>query len=155
MSSEDMSWRNAGEVFASGNSNSPKHYSFMDKNLEANFYSYRLKMIDNDGTFEYSNEVHTEINLADEFELSQNYPNPFNPETIITYKLPEKSHVALQIFNILGNEIAEIINEEKSAGVHKVKVDISVIAPELSNGTYFYRLKAGNYTETKKMIYLK
>lgn len=155
MSSEDMNWKTAGEVMASGNSNSPKYYSFADRNLKTDFYSYRLKMIDNDGTFEYSNEIHTEINITNEYELSQNFPNPFNPVTVITYKLPDKSHVLLQIFNVLGNEIATIVDEEKPAGTHRVEIDISEIAPELSNGTYFYRLKAGNYTEAKKMIYMK
>jgi len=155
ISSEDMIWKNIGEVKVSDNSNSPKFYSFKDKNLAGGIYSYRLKIIYNDNSFEFSDEIHTEINYTDNFELSQNFPNPFNPSTIITYKLPEKSFVSLKVFNVLGNEITTLVNEEKPAGIHNVKFDVLELPKELSNGTYFYRLKVGNFTETKKMIYIK
>ena len=77
-----------GSINASGNTNSPKKYSFTDKNLQSGKYKYRLKMVDNDGLFEYSNIIETEIALPKDFELSQNYPNPFNPSTKINYNLP-------------------------------------------------------------------
>ncbi len=88
---------------------------------------------------EYSDELNIEIFPADEFELSQNYPNPFNPSTVITYKLPEKSFVSLKVYNVLGNEIKTLVNEEKSAGIHNIKFDVSDLPGKLSNGTYFYR----------------
>jgi hypothetical protein len=104
----------------------------------------------------FKNLNEDEISLApDGFELSQNYPNPFNPSTVITFKLPEKSFVSLKVYNVLGNEIVTLINEEKSPGTHSIKFDVSELPRELSNGTYFYMLKAGNFTETKKMIYIK
>ncbi len=155
MTSDDMVWRNIGEVKSLTNNNPVNTYTFKDKNLPGGFYSYRLKISYDDGSFDYSSEVNTEIDYTNGYELSQNYPNPFNPSTIITYKLPEKSFVNLKIFNVLGNEIAVLVNEEKPAGIHRIEFDASKLEKELSNGIYFYTLKAGDYTETKKMIYIK
>lgn len=155
IASENMRWINIGEVAASGNSNSYKFYSFTDKNPGSGSYSYRLKMIDNDGSFDYSNEIHFEIKGDDGFELSQNYPNPFNPSTIIKFNLPERSFVSLKIYNVLGNEITTLINEVKPEGEHSIEFDVGNLSNELSNGPYFYMLKAGDYTETRKMIYMK
>ena len=100
-------------------------------------------------------ELPAEINNIDDFELSQNYPNPFNPSTVITYYLPQKSFVTLKVFNLLGNEITTLVNEDKPGGSHKIEFDVTELPTELSNGIYFYRLNAGDYTETKKMIYIK
>ncbi len=85
------------------------------------------------------------------YKLYQNYPNPFNPRTIITYTLPEYSNVKLKVFDLLGNEIATLVDEEQAAGFHKVNFD----AGKLSSGVYFYRLQAGSYVETKKMLLIK
>ncbi|MCJ7554980.1 MAG: T9SS type A sorting domain-containing protein [Ignavibacteriaceae bacterium] len=87
----------------------------------------------------------------DEFELSQNYPNPFNPGTVISYKLPASGNVTLKVYDILGNEIAALVNEEKTAGSYVVDFNAS----ELSTGVYFYRLQAGSFVQTKKMTVIK
>jgi photosystem II stability/assembly factor-like uncharacterized protein len=85
------------------------------------------------------------------FSLIQNYPNPFNPNTTITYSIPIAGKVSLKIFDVLGNEIATLVNEEKTTGNYTVNFDAS----NLTSGVYFYRIQAGDYVETKKMIYLK
>jgi peptidoglycan/xylan/chitin deacetylase (PgdA/CDA1 family) len=92
-----------------------------------------------------------EKELPENFELYQNYPNPFNPTTTIKYSIPELSFVTLKIYDILGNEVATLINEEQSVGYYFV----SVYASSMSSGIYFYQLKAGSYTQTKRMIILK
>ena len=83
--------------------------------------------------------------------MGQNYPNPFNPSTVIKWQMPESNFVSLKIYDVLGNEIADLVNEEKPAGSYGLEFDAS----GLSSGTYFYRIESGNYIETKKMILLK
>jgi photosystem II stability/assembly factor-like uncharacterized protein len=85
------------------------------------------------------------------FTLFQNYPNPFNPTTTINYQIPSTGHVSLKIYDILGREIATLVNEEKSAGNYEIKFDGS----NLSSGVYFYRLQSGSFSETKKFVLLK
>lgn len=85
------------------------------------------------------------------FSLSQNYPNPFNPETLIRYSLPEKVHVNLAVYNLLGQKVAVLMNDEQAPGHHEVIFDAS----RLSSGIYIYRLQAGNYTSTKQMTLIK
>ena len=87
----------------------------------------------------------------DDFELFQNYPNPFNPTTIIKYQIPGLSYVTIKVFDVLGNEVATLVNDEKPAGSYEVGFDGS----NLTSGIYFYQLRAGDYTETKKMILLR
>ena len=113
-------WVSVGNIQASGTSNSPKQYSFTDKNLQAGKYQYRLKMIDNDGSFDYSVIVETEVAVPHNFDLSQNYPNPFNPSTKINYSLPSDSKVTLEVYNISGERIAQLVNENQSAGFYSV-----------------------------------
>lgn len=86
-----------------------------------------------------------------EYTLSQNYPNPFNPSTKITYSIPERSNVSLKVFDLLGSEVAELVNEEIEAGNYKINFDASSFV----SGIYFYKLQAGSFVETKKMILLK
>ena len=89
--------------------------------------------------------------ITEEFELKQNYPNPFNPSTSIQYAISSRQFVTLKVYNILGDEIATLVNEEKPSGVYDVKFD----AAGLSSGMYIYKLQAGSFVETKKMIMLK
>jgi len=101
-------------------------------------------------------EVITDVlNLDDvgikDFVLHQNFPNPFNPSTKIKYSIPQKSNVVIKVFDVLGNEMETLVNEEKEQGVHTVSFDAS----ELSSGIYFYRIQAGSFIETKKMILIK
>jgi parallel beta-helix repeat protein len=96
-------------------------------------------------------DVEQELPVPKEFVLYQNYPNPFNPSTVINFEIPKQSNVLLKVYDILGNEIATLINEEKSPGNYQIIFDASA----LSNGVYLYRLQAGNFVETKKMILIK
>ncbi len=127
------------------------NYSYRDENLNEGIYYDRLKQVDYDGSFSYSNIVDVEIVTPLKFELSQNYPNPFNPSTRIQFTIVNQQFVSLKVYNVLGNEVAVLINEEKSPGVYNLNFDAS----ELSSGTYFYKLRAGNFTEVKKMLLLK
>lgn len=86
-----------------------------------------------------------------EFSLEQNYPNSFNPSTKIRYELPERSFVTIKVYDVLGEEVATLVNEEKSAGNYEVEFD----AAGLSSGIYFYTLSTGNFLSTKKMILLR
>ena len=85
------------------------------------------------------------------FELYQNYPNPFNPSTSISYKIPSTGYVTLKVYDAIGNEVAKIVDEIKSAGKHTVTFNAS----NLSSGIYYYKLQSGNYTETKKMLLIR
>ena len=89
--------------------------------------------------------------MVDQFELEQNYPNPFNPSTRINYSVPSASFVRLKVYDILGNEVAILVNEEKPAGEYQLEFDAS----ELTGGVYFYQLTSNSFVDTKKMILLK
>jgi hypothetical protein len=139
-----------GFVEGKGTTTERQEYSYIDRSVTAGKYFYRLKQIDYDGTFEYSNEI--EVDTAPlSFSLEQNYPNPFNPITTIKFNLPEKEFVSLKVYDIIGKETAVLLNEEKPAGLHSVQFDAS----GLSSGTYFYKLQAGSKIITRKMLLLK
>jgi plastocyanin len=89
--------------------------------------------------------------IVNKFELNQNYPNPFNPTTTIKYSIPANGIITLRVFNAIGEEVSMLANEIKEAGTY----DVSFNAAQLSSGIYFYRLQAGSFVETKKMILLK
>ncbi len=104
------------------------------------------------GCYEFTNATSVEEeNLPEALKLFQNYPNPFNPTTTVQYAIPQKSNVTLKIYDVLGNEIATLVNEEKDRGVHTVNFDAS----QLASGIYIYKLQAGSFVETKKMILMK
>ncbi|NWF88380.1 MAG: T9SS type A sorting domain-containing protein [Ignavibacteriaceae bacterium] len=152
---KSLTWEKIGFVNGHGNSNSPKSYSFVDKDVTSGNYIYRLKQIDNDGKFEYSKEVEVSINTTpDEFALLQNYPNPFNPSTTIKYALPSKEFVQLKVFNVLGNEVAVLVNEVQEAGNYKIEFNPAEIK-SITSGMYFYRLEAGSFVESRKMTFVK
>jgi hypothetical protein len=150
-------WEKIGFVSGFGTTTEPKSYSFTDDNVTTGKYKYRLKQVDYDGTFEYSNEVEIEVNLLPkEFILYQNYPNPFNPITVIKYEIPGQARndnalVTLKVYDLLGREVATLINEEKPAGRYEVIFDAS----SLASGVYFYRLEAGSFSSAKKMLLIK
>ncbi|GBD86947.1 hypothetical protein BMS3Abin03_00872 [bacterium BMS3Abin03] len=148
---ETFGWEEIGFVQGNGTTARQHSYSFIDENLLAGKYKYRLKQIDFDGTFEYSNILDVEVDLPNEFSLQQNYPNPFNPTTSIQYSVGSRQFVKLKVYDVLGNEVATLINEEKPTGEYEVKFD----GKNFSSGIYYYRLQAGNYIETKEMILLK
>jgi len=107
-------WNTIGFRKGNGTTSEQHYYTFSDKlsDIESPKFYYRLKQLDYDGSFEYSNIVEVEI-LPLAYSLSQNYPNPFNPATVISYQLPFNSFVTLKVFDVLGNEIATLVNEEK------------------------------------------
>jgi len=152
-------WTKIGFVAGHGNSNSPMQYSFTDNNLNSGKYIYRLKMVDNDGTYDYSSEVETEIDVPKEYLLSQNYPNPFNPATRIDYQLPFESNVTIELYNITGERVDVLVNQEQAAGYYTVEVNSTQF--RLSSGVYIYRMTAvsttdlKSYTQLKKMVLLK
>ncbi len=148
-------WEIVGFVSGNGTTTEPQSYSFIDENLSASKYQYRLKQIDFDGTFEYSSTIEVEVNSPTKFSLEQNYPNPFNPSTKISWQSPVISWQTLKVYDILGNEIATLVNEEKSAGQYEVEFNPESSIKNPASGIYFYQLKAGDFVETKKMILMK
>jgi hypothetical protein len=140
-----------GFINGAGTTTETQAYSYIDKNLSAGSYVYRLKQIDFDGTFKYSEEVSVEVVNLTTFALEQNYPNPFNPSTTIKYSLPENSFVKLALFNLLGEEVAILVNETKEAGAYSLSFDAS----DLPSGTYIYQLQAGSSIKSMKMVLLK
>lgn len=148
---ENENWESIGFVDGNGTTTEPNEYLFIDKNLEAGRYQYRLKQMDFNGSESYSNVIDVEIIFPPEFILYQNYPNPFNPSTIISWQSPVGSHNLLKVFDVLGNEIATLVDEYKEAGIYNVEFNAS----ELPSGIYVYELKAGSYSLRKKMLSLK
>jgi len=140
-----------GSVKGHGTTTSPNQYSFVDKLLDAGKYYYRLKQLDFNGTFEYSNVIEVDVRSVDEFTLKQNYPNPFNPTTKISWQSPVNSWQTLKIYDLLGNIVANLVNEYRPAGDYKVDFNAST----LPSGVYFYQLSVGSFVETKKMILIR
>ncbi len=144
-------WEKIGFVAGFGTTTENKAYSFVDENVSNGTYLYRLKQIDFDGSYEYSNMLEIEVRVPSEFFLSQNYPNPFNPTTTISFSIKDAGFVQLKIYDILSNEVATLVNEQKPAGSYSIKFDAS----NLLSGVYFYQLKTGGFINIKKMILLK
>ncbi len=146
----NSNWEKIGFVKGVGNSNTVNGYNFFDK-VASGKYSYRLKQIDVNGAYKYSNKIQATANIPNKFNLNQNYPNPFNPSTSIKFELPEASFVNLTIYNVLGAEVATLVNEKLEPGTYTKNFNAS----KLTSGIYFYRLTAGNIVITKKMSILK
>ena len=150
VSSQNLRWEKIGFVKGSGNSNSPKSYSFVDESPLNGNVQYRLKQIDNDGAFKYSSIV-TVNSLPTRFSLEQNYPNPFNPSTTIKFELPSDSKVKLEIYNTVGQKVATLVNKEMTAGYHQVEF----YASNLASGIYFYRMQTNRFVSIRKLLLLK
>jgi photosystem II stability/assembly factor-like uncharacterized protein len=144
-------WSKLGFVTGHGTTTQKQFYQFQDQPERNGIYSYRLRQIDYDGTFEYSDEISVDFTPQYTFELEQNYPNPFNPLTIIKYQIPKLDFVTLKVYDVLGNEILTLVNEKIPAGSYEFDFD----AAGLPSGIYLYRLQAGEFMETKKMILIK
>jgi hypothetical protein len=149
---KDDNWDVLGIVEGHGNSNSPKEYNFLDSDVNsAGTYSYRLKQIDNDGSYEFSKTIEVIFGSPINFELSQNYPNPFNPSTTISFDLPESGNVALKVFNSIGEEVVTITEGFIEAGVYSFNFN----AEGLPSGMYIYQLSTTEKTQVRKMILMK
>jgi len=144
-------WEKIGFVAGHGNSNSPKDYSFTDANAPKGNVSYRLKQIDTDGSFSFSDVVSVNNALAKSFKLYSPYPNPFNPSTTIKYSIPSASIVSLKIYDVIGNEVASLVNEKKDAGEYEVNFN----AKDLPSGIYFSTLRSNGNVQTQKLILIK
>lgn len=148
---ENSEWTKIGFVKGSGTSTETNAYSFVDKNPFKGINLYRLKQIDYDGSYKIFNSVAVNFSVPVKFALEQNYPNPFNPTTSIQYSIGSRQFVSIKVFNVLGNEVATLVNENKEAGSYKVEFNAS----DLPSGIYYYKLSAGNYSDVKKMMLIK
>ncbi|BDQ01452.1 M14 family zinc carboxypeptidase [Ignavibacterium sp.] len=150
-------WETIGFVDGKGTSTEVNHYSYNDKNLESGKYSYRLKQIDYDGSFKYSDEIYVNIENLKTFSLEQNYPNPFNPSTKISWQSPVSSWQTLKVYDVLGNEVATLVDEYREAGKYEVEFDATDLSgsKSLTSGIYFYQIHVGAFVESRKMILIK
>ena len=150
--SQNLEFSKIGFINGHGTANTPTSYSFEDKNLNTGKYKYRLKQIDHNGNYEYfelNGEV--EVGVPKKYDISQNYPNPFNPVTKINFDLPENGLVNIRLYDMLGREVAVLVNEVRNAGYYTVQFDAS----KLSSGIYFYKMNAGKFSGIKKMAVIK
>jgi hypothetical protein len=145
---ENSTFETIGFVSGAGSTTEQRNYSFIDENLASGNYYYRLKQVDFDGSFEYSNQVEVEVIAPSVYSLEQNYPNPFNPSTNINFNIAEAGMVKLSVYNLLGQEVVLLVNEFKEAGMHSIVLDAS----SLTSGVYFYKLESGQFSQTRKMI---
>ena len=134
-----------------GTSTEKQFYSYTDTEVSAGSHSYRLKQIDFNGQYSYSNTIEVEVTTPLTFSLSQNYPNPFNPTTKINYTIPFDSKVAISVYSVTGELVMELVNDFVTAGSHYVDFDGS----NLASGMYIYKMTAGNFTQTNKMMLMK
>jgi hypothetical protein len=146
-----------GFIQGKGTTTESNNYSYTDRTISPNTqYSYRLKQIDFDGRYAYSNIVNLGASLPLSFGLAQNYPNPFNPSTIISFDLPVNSSVSLDVYNLIGEKVTSVYRGELDAGNHEYNFDAS----NLPSGIYVYILNAvgsdmNQFTASKKMTLLK
>lgn len=148
------SYRNNPDLQGQGNSVIAKEYCFIDSHIESGIsYYYKLADVDMNGFKTYHGPISiTPPNLPKEFKLHQNYPNPFNPSTTIEFDLPYASEVTLKILNILGEEVEIIVSEELNAGSYSYQWSRPA---GMASGVYLYRLQAGDFVETRKMVLFK
>jgi hypothetical protein len=169
ISASSNQWSRVAFVQGAGTSSSPRDYFYSDKNLAVGRYAYRLKQIDNDGLFKYSNSIEVSIETPNTFSLEQNYPNPFNPTTVISFSVGTYSYTSLRVYDLLGREVATLVSETLSAGTYSRQWN----ADGMPSGMYLYRLSAvpaarrdrvptnsrdgqsEKYSETKKLLLLK
>jgi hypothetical protein len=145
-------WSTIGFVTGNGTSNVAKSYSYTDNNILSGTYAYRVKQIDNDGTYKYSSEVEVTLSVPRSFVMNQNYPNPFNPTTVISFTLEQDGYTTLKIYDVLGREVATLVQGEMQAGVeHRVTFDGS----RLANGVYFSSLESNGEKQIKRMVLMK
>jgi hypothetical protein len=151
---EDTDWLTIGYIPGAGTTTEMQKYEYIDDCYGVPGGSnliFRLKQIDFNGDFEYSDEISIEKLILKEYRLYQNYPNPFNASTSIKYSIPVESIVTLEILDVLGKRTALLVHESKNAGVYETVWN----AADVSSGIYFIRIRVGSFTETKKMLLLK
>ncbi|MCZ7611747.1 MAG: T9SS type A sorting domain-containing protein [Ignavibacterium sp.] len=150
-SSDLNKWERLNFITGSGTTAQRQYYTFVDKYLNNHKLYYKLKQIDFDGSYKFSELITVNIPIKD-FNLNQNYPNPANPVTNISFIIPQKSFVNINLYSITGRLVRQLINEEKNKGIYNLEINLS----NLSSGVYFYRMITDNgYQSTKKLIILK
>ena len=147
---DQESYFNIGFLDGAGTTSESRNYTFVDNAALTTNTFYRLKQIDLDGTFSYSNVLEVS-SIVDSWYLGQNYPNPFNPSTRISYSVKESGLVSLTVYNLLGELVSTLVNQNQEAGTYNVDFDAS----NLNSGVYLYKLEAGNQVQTKKMMLIK
>jgi len=146
-------WKTIAFIQGAGTTTSPKEYSLTDEKLAPGRYAYRIRQLDKNGSFVYTDATEVEVGLAPKgFTLSQNYPNPFNPTTTIEFTLQEDGHVLLRIYDLSGRQVVTLLDEERKAGYFQ---QVTFDASRYSSGTYFYRLEANGKVLIRKMIQMK
>jgi hypothetical protein len=160
MAENEANYTELGFVAGAGTTLEPQVYSYSDENVASGKYYYRLRQVDLTGDVSYSQPIQVVVNgvlaVGDKggpvvFKLNQNYPNPFNPSTEIKYSVAKAGLVTLKVYNLIGQEVASLVNQEQTAGEHAVKFDAS----SLSSGIYLYRLSSGSETAVKSMMLVK
>uniref|UniRef100_A0A832G8S2 carboxypeptidase T n=1 Tax=Ignavibacterium album TaxID=591197 RepID=A0A832G8S2_9BACT len=153
---DNSQWTKIGFVDGNGTTTEPIAYSFIDKNPARGINLYRLKQIDFDGSYKIFNSVAVNFNPPIDFVLEQNYPNPFNPTTVISWQSPVSGHQTLKVYDVLGNEVATLVDEYREAGSYKIEFNVAQVSrPELSSGIYLYKLTVGNFSASRKMMLIK
>lgn len=151
--SNNSGWTAIQFIKGNGTTTEMKEYSFNDniQNMTDGDICYRLKQMDFDGGYKFSKEISVQNTSVLNYSLEQNYPNPFNPATTIKYALPKAGMVTIKVFDMLGNEVKILVNENEAPGSHTINFDAS----GLSSGIYLYKIKSGEFTSSKKMILMK
>jgi hypothetical protein len=148
-------WQTLGFVKGKGTSVTNSSYSFTDSDPLAGKQYYRIKQDDANGTFSIYGPVEGDNFANINFSLEQNYPNPFNPSTVIKYTLPSPENVTIKLYNVLGYEVATLLNEYKEVGIYSLNFSLGELKNKMGSGVYFYTIKAGQFTQTRKMVYMK
>ena len=154
-SENNLDWKTIGYVEGKGTTTERSDYLFIDGSPISGISYYRLKQIDFDGTFRILNAEMVDFNPVKEFTLEQNYPNPFNPSTTINYSIPTAAKVSLKVYNLLGSEVAVLVDEFKEPGNYSVEFSTEKLKNNIGSGVYIYTLKSGSFTQTRKMVVIK
>ena len=156
-SNDNVSYKEIAFVQGHGTTTDKSVYSYTDNSALSGKYYYRLKQVDFNGSFSYTSSIEVNIGIPKNFSLDQNYPNPFNPSTTIRFALPTNAKVSIKLYNTLGQEVVNILNNEQlNAGVHQTVFNAS----NFSSGVYFYRLEAkgdngSSFAKTMRMVLIK
>lgn len=145
-------WHEIGFIRGKGTTTKENNYTFIDRNLNFEITSYRLKQIDFNGSFSYSNEIEIAL-LPESFSMEQNFPNPFNPKTLIRFSVPYETNVKLLIYDVSGQEVSVLIDEKMKPGNYEIDFDAS--SRKFSSGVYFYSMKTDKFSVVKKMLLVK
>jgi hypothetical protein len=146
-------WNKVGFVEGSGTSNSPKAYSYIDNSINGGKFSYRLKQIDRDGKFSYSEIVSVTVPVRElSCTLGQNYPNPFNPSTAITFSVKQTEQTTVKVYTVTGQEVATLFNGAAQAGQ---TYSVQFNASHLAAGMYLYVLQTPSEQKVQKMTLVK